>query len=54
MALSRERMELLRRQVEVGLAGQLEVKRAELAVLEAEVELQRMKRELAALSPRAK
>jgi len=54
MALSRERMELLRRQVEVGLAGQLEVKRAELAVLEAEVELQRMQRELAALSPRAK
>jgi hypothetical protein len=54
IALSRERMELLRRQAEVGLAGQLEVKRAELAVLEAEVELQRMKRELAALSPRAK
>ena len=54
IALSRERMELLRRQAEAGMAGQLEVKRAELAVLEAEVELERMQRELAALSPRAK
>jgi hypothetical protein len=54
IALSRERLNLLRRQAEVGMSGQLEVKRAELAVLEAEVELQQMQRELAALSPRAK
>jgi hypothetical protein len=54
IALSRERLDLLRRQADVGMAGQLEVKRAELAVLEAEVELQRLQRELAALSPRVK
>jgi hypothetical protein len=54
IVLSRERLERLRRQTEVGMAGQLEVKRAELAVLEAEVELERMQRELAALSPRKK
>ncbi|MEX2271408.1 MAG: hypothetical protein WD690_08065 [Vicinamibacterales bacterium] len=49
IALARERLTLLRRQVEVGLAGQLEVKRAEIAILERELELQRIRIELEAL-----
>ena len=54
IALGRERVAQLRRQASVGLAAELEVKRAEVALLEREVELQRIQRELAALHPRAK
>jgi len=54
IALARERVAQLRRQASVGLAAELEVKRAEVDLLEREIELQRIQRELAALSPRAK
>jgi hypothetical protein len=52
--LARERFNELRRQASVGVAAELEVKRAEVDLLEREVELQRIQRELAALSSRAK
>jgi hypothetical protein len=49
MQLERDLLERLRKQAELGLAGQLEVKRAEIAVLEREIELKRISAELAAL-----
>lgn len=52
IALERERLELLRKQVAVGLAHQLEVMRTEVAVLERELELQKIRAELAALGSR--
>lgn len=47
--LARERLDQLRKRVEVGLAGQLEVKRAEIAILELELELRRIRTEIEAL-----
>lgn len=52
IALGRERLELLRKQVAVGLAHQLEAMRAEIAVLEREMELQKIHAELTALGSR--
>jgi hypothetical protein len=46
MALARSRVDEVRRLVEVGQASQLELKRAEVEVLEREVELQRVRQEL--------
>ena len=54
IALLRQRVTQLRGQASVGLAAQLEVKRAEVDLLEREIELQRIQRELAALRPAAK
>ena len=54
IALLRQRVTQLRGQASVGLAAQLEVKRAEVDLLEREIELQRIQRELAALRPGAK
>jgi hypothetical protein len=49
ISLARARLDLLRRQVAVGVAEQIEVKRAEIAVLEREMELHKIRAELAAL-----
>ena len=54
ITLGRERVTQLRRQAAVGLTAELEVKRAEVELLEREIELQGIRRELAALSPREK
>lgn len=47
--IARVLIEEMRRRVEVGLASQLELKRAEVELLERDVELQRIRRELEAL-----
>jgi outer membrane protein TolC len=47
--IARERVAEVRRLVEIGMASQLELKRAEVELLEREVELQRIRRELVAL-----
>lgn len=47
--IARVLIEEVRRRVEVGLASQLELKRAEVELLERDVELQRIRRELEAL-----
>jgi len=44
--LGRKRIEDVRRQVETGMASQLDLKRAEVELLERETELQRVEREL--------
>jgi outer membrane protein TolC len=49
IALARQRLEALRKQASVGVASQLDVKRAEIAILEGELELQRIRTELEAL-----
>ncbi len=49
MGIARARVGELRRQVEVGLTTQLELKRAEVELLEREIELQGIRRELEAL-----
>ena len=49
LALARHRLEALKKRAAVGLAGQLEVKRAEIAILEGEMEMQRIRTELDAL-----
>lgn len=49
LVLARSRLEEIRRQARVGLADQLEAKRAELAVLEREMELTRIRVEIDAL-----
>lgn len=48
--LARRRVEELRSQLEIGRAGQLDVKRSEVTVLELQVELKRVQQELEALS----
>jgi hypothetical protein len=47
--IARALIEGVRRRVEVGLASQLELKRAEVELLERDIELQRIRRELEAL-----
>jgi hypothetical protein len=49
LTLERHRLEAMKKRAAVGLAGQLEVKRAEIAVLEREMELQHIRVELEAL-----
>ena len=49
--ITRQRVEEVKRLVANGLATQLELKRAEVELLELEVELQRMRRELETLPP---
>ena len=49
LTLARQRLEVLRNQSSVGAATQLDVKRAEIAILEGELELKRIQTELAAL-----
>ena len=48
-AAARTRLETIRKQSEVGMASQLDVKRAEVDLLEMEVKLQTLQRQLAAL-----
>jgi len=49
---ARQRIEILRRQVEIGLMAPLDVKRAEVELLEAQVKLQNVQRQLAAMGKR--
>jgi outer membrane protein TolC len=50
LEIARERIDEVRRQVSVGMAEQLELKRAEVELLEREVELKRIRRELESLA----
>ena len=49
---ARQRIEVLRRQVEIGLMAPIDLKRAEVELLEAEVKLQNVQRQLAAMGKR--
>jgi outer membrane protein TolC len=50
LEIARGRVEEVRRRVSTGLAEQLELKRAEVDLLEREIELQRVRRELEMLA----
>ena len=54
LAAAQDRLSELRRGADVGMVGELEVKRAEVALLERQIELQRLRREVDALRARAK
>ena len=54
LAAAQDRLSELRRGADVGMVGELEVKRAEVALLERQIELQRLRREVDALRSRAK
>jgi outer membrane protein TolC len=54
LAAAQRRLGDLRSRADLGLAGTLEVKRAEVALLERQIELQRLRRELDVLRARAK
>ena len=54
LAAAQDRLNDLRKGADAGMVGELEVKRAEVALLERQIELQRLRRELDVLRARAK